>query len=105
MNVMPFLDVDGTRTTTLSQRLGTSKQAVTKLIDELEARGYVTRVPDPADGRAKVVSFTAKGRRLLDAGESAKLAIEAMCLRDFGKPEREKLMTALKQMVSDLEGI
>ena len=32
-------------------------------IDELEVRGYVRRVADPADARAKLVRLTAKGRR------------------------------------------
>ena len=33
------------------------------MVDDLEARGYVRRVPDPADARAKLVRLTARGRR------------------------------------------
>ena len=36
---------------------------VTQLVARLEARGLVTRVPDPADRRVKQVSITAAGRR------------------------------------------
>ena len=35
-----------------------------ELVAHLEERGYVDRVPDPADRRAKLVRPTAKGRRV-----------------------------------------
>lgn len=55
----------GLRLTELAERAGVSKQAMGKLVDELEAIGYLERTPDPADGRAKMVRFSRAGRRLL----------------------------------------
>ncbi len=47
-----------------------TKQAMGKLVDELEEIGYVERLPDPEDGRAKIVRFSRAGRALLrDSGE------------------------------------
>jgi DNA-binding MarR family transcriptional regulator len=103
MNLMPFLDSDGTRTTQLAQRMGTSKQAVTKLVDDLEAKGYMSRASDPSDGRAKIVVFTGKGLRLLEAGERAKIAIEQRCLSGHSQRERRLLVDALKKIVLELE--
>ena len=51
----------GTRLTDLSQRAGMTKQAMGQIVDDLERLGYVEREPDPADGRAKIVRFTAAG--------------------------------------------
>jgi DNA-binding MarR family transcriptional regulator len=45
--------------------LGTSKQAVSKLVDAMVATGYVERVADPADSRAKQVGLSGRGRALL----------------------------------------
>ena len=49
--------------------LGTSKQAVSKLVDAMVAAGYVERDADPDDARAKLVQLSARGRRLLAAVE------------------------------------
>ena len=61
-----FLHVDrraGTRLGELARRAGITKQSMMQVVDDLEARGYVRRVPDPADARAKLVRLTAEGRR------------------------------------------
>jgi len=68
--VIVHLDGAGMRLTGLAERAGMSKQAMGKLVDELEKIGYLERVPDPDDGRAKRVRFSRSGRRLLqDCGE------------------------------------
>src|SRR5688500_14901029 len=60
-NVMQFLDDDGTRVSVLAQRAQVTKQAMAELVLHLERLGYVERVPDPSDGRAKLVRATQRG--------------------------------------------
>ncbi len=38
-----------------------TKQSVGEIVDDLVARGYAQRVPDPADRRAKLICLTDKG--------------------------------------------
>jgi DNA-binding MarR family transcriptional regulator len=45
--------------------LGTSKQAVSKLVEAMVAAGFAERASDPADSRAKRVQLSARGRALL----------------------------------------
>ena len=59
--LLPFIDLEGTRSVELARRMGISKQAVGKLVKELEALGFLNRAPDGADGRAFLVSFTEAG--------------------------------------------
>ena len=59
--VLAYLDEDGSRATDLARNSGQHKQVVGKILDELEALGYVERRPDPSDRRAKLVVPTAKG--------------------------------------------
>src|SRR5262245_52282122 len=59
--VFAGLGRDGTRLTVLAQQAGMTKQAMGQIVDDLEQLGYVERLPDPADGRAKIVRFTAAG--------------------------------------------
>jgi len=61
----------------LAERAHMTKQALAEHVDHLEATGYVERVPDPTDRRAKLVRPTAMGvecmhvarRALVDLGE------------------------------------
>jgi hypothetical protein len=41
-----------------------SKQAMAQLVAHLEEHGYVERVPDPHDRRAKLVRTTERGREV-----------------------------------------
>src|SRR5687768_10652898 len=59
--VFRFVDTDGTRLTELAERAQMSKQAVGEVVSDLERMGYVERVPDPADGRAKIIRLTEHG--------------------------------------------
>jgi DNA-binding MarR family transcriptional regulator len=59
--VFASLGRNGTRLTVLAQHAGMTKQAMGQTVDDLEHLGYVERTPDPEDGRAKIVRFTAAG--------------------------------------------
>lgn len=56
--------LEGLRPSQLADRVGITKQSVNDLLGHLEAQGYLLRVPDSTDGRARMIRLTAKGRRL-----------------------------------------
>jgi DNA-binding MarR family transcriptional regulator len=59
----------GIRLTELADRAQLSLAAASELVNDLAALGYLTRRPDPADGRAKLIDLTKRGRDLMaDAG-------------------------------------
>jgi DNA-binding MarR family transcriptional regulator len=60
--VFEYLDDAGTRVSVLADRAQMTKQAMAQLVARLEEHGYVERVPDPSDRRAKLVRTTARGR-------------------------------------------
>ncbi|WP_052488003.1 MarR family winged helix-turn-helix transcriptional regulator [Gordoniibacillus kamchatkensis] len=51
----------GLHVSELANRAGITKASVTYLIDYLQERGYVERVPDANDGRAALVQFSERG--------------------------------------------
>ncbi len=63
--VFQYLDDTGTTVSALAERAQMTKQAMAELVHHLEAHGYVSRVPDPADRRAKLVLATERGREVL----------------------------------------
>jgi DNA-binding MarR family transcriptional regulator len=57
---------DGTTAVELGRRLGVSKQAAGKTVDNLERLGYVERATDPHDARRKLVRLTDRGVDMLE---------------------------------------
>ena len=70
------IDPEGTRLTVLAHRAGLTHQSIGEVVAELEQRGYVERVPDPVDRRARLVRLTPDGRRLVRTAVAAIDAIE-----------------------------
>ncbi len=68
--VFQYLDDTGTTVSTLAERAQMTKQAMTELVQHLEVEGYLTRVPDPTDRRAKLVLPTEFGRDVITAAQS-----------------------------------
>lgn len=64
-----------TNTSGLAAALGITKQAAAQLVDHLVARGYVTRIPAPQDGRARVIVLTEHGEACTAAAEQAAAAV------------------------------
>jgi DNA-binding MarR family transcriptional regulator len=62
--VFQYLDDAGTTVSVLAERAQITKQSMAELVRHLEAHGYVERVPDPDDGRAKLVRATDRGREV-----------------------------------------
>jgi DNA-binding MarR family transcriptional regulator len=61
---------DGSRVSELAEQARVSKQSAAFLVDQLEAAGYVERVPDPSDGRARLVRLTARTRRVAEVADA-----------------------------------
>jgi len=98
--LLAHLDMRGTQVTTLADRAGITKQAMGRLVDELEAKGYVESAPDPADGRAKRVTFTERGWQfLLDAYE-VKQEIEAAYAAVLGEDGMAQLRASLEKLLN-----
>jgi len=70
------LDLDGTRLTDLAIRARMTKQSMRELVDRAAMLGYVDRVADPADGRAKIIAFTSSGLAMLDEMRTGLIAAE-----------------------------
>ncbi|MCY4724686.1 MarR family transcriptional regulator [Nocardioides sp. STR2] len=69
-SVFEHLDDSGTTVSTLAERATMTKQAMGELVAHLEAGGYVVRVPDPNDRRAKLVLPTDRGREVYRVARS-----------------------------------
>lgn len=89
----PFigLDAEGTRPSVLASRAHMTKQAMGELINYLVERGYLERVPDPSDGRARLVRATPKGWRALDRGVEVVDAFDSWLVEELGEAHVRRL--------------
>lgn len=101
-SLLPHIDLEGTRLTEIARRLGVSKQAVGQLVAELEAMGGLERVPDPADGRAKLVRFVGGGAGLLQ-GLRVLGEVEAELRVRLGDARIDALAETMGLLVDELE--
>ncbi|MGB2939996.1 MAG: MarR family transcriptional regulator [Candidatus Dormiibacterota bacterium] len=93
---------DGSRLTTLAQRAQMTLQSMGYLVDNLEARGYVERVPDPVDGRAKLIRLTQRGWQLHDAADRVGPELEADWEARMGPARYARLRALLEELAQAL---
>lgn len=84
----------------LAQAIRYDKTRLIALLDGLEADGLITRAPDPADRRAKVVALTDAGVARHAAAQQAIRAMEADVLGALPEAERTRLRRALARAVA-----
>jgi DNA-binding MarR family transcriptional regulator len=92
---------DGSRLTDLADQAQMAKQSAGVLVDQLERLGYVRRVPDPADGRARLIVIEPRGRR---AAELA-IATSAEILSEWKAYLGTRNFTLLHQILDQLREI
>jgi len=95
---------DGASQQQVALMLGMFASRMVALVDELEERKLVERLPNPEDRRTYSLALTAEGRRVLDAiGRVAREHQEAL-LASLGKAERDTLAELLLR-VADQQGL
>ena len=92
---------DGSRLTDLAAQAGITKQSAGFLVDQLERAGYVARVPDPDDGRARLVRIAERGARSVEISSRIVAEVEAEWTAHLGDDRMENL----RQMLIDLRTI
>jgi DNA-binding MarR family transcriptional regulator len=88
----------GSRVTELAQLAQVSKPTVVYLVNDLERLGYVKRVPDPADGRAKLVQLTGRGVRAQQEARKIVVGIERDWSRALGGRDFATLRKLLERL-------
>jgi DNA-binding MarR family transcriptional regulator len=99
-NIQP----EGSRLTYLAERANMTKQSVGEVTTELERLGYVERVPDPNDGRAKIIRLTERGRAAQSLGLGIIEQIEQDWAERYGVDRVAALRDALEAITAERLG-
>jgi DNA-binding MarR family transcriptional regulator len=88
----------GSRLTDLAEQAQVTKQTAGFLVDQLERSGYVERVPDPSDGRARLVRVAARGRKAVRASARVVATVEQEWEEHLGRDGVETLRELLVRL-------
>ncbi len=101
--VFARLDASGATVAELARRAGVTKQAMGELVDDLEAKGYLRRAPDPQDARAKLIRLTANGGRHVADARRIVAAIERDLARRLGARRLRELRALLRSLAEPVQ--
>jgi DNA-binding MarR family transcriptional regulator len=92
---------DGSRPRELAAHAGVTRQAITKLVDELEQLDLVRRDPDPDDGRGVIVRYTDRGLAVLAIARKRMLALERAYAAQVGADRWAEVRSTLETLFGD----
>jgi len=99
-NVLRHLNPEGMHLSDLARDAQISKQAIGKMVKDLEKKGYVELIPDVNDARAKFVRHTAKGKTLIKFAISVVTDMEMSYQSLLGKKEYNNLRQSVSKVLN-----
>ncbi len=94
---------DGRRMGDLSATTSIEVSTLTRLVDQMEKKGLVTRRRDPDDARAVALFVTVAGKRLTRRILPIAERYEQVALKGFDAKEAEALREALRRLYANME--
>ncbi|MBY0285813.1 MAG: MarR family transcriptional regulator [Mycobacteriaceae bacterium] len=93
----------GIRLTELADRAQLSLAATSELVNDLVDLGYLTRRPDPADGRAKLIDLTKRGQSLMADAGGRVADIEKRWSKIVGERNFAQMTTTMQRLLDALD--
>lgn len=84
---------------TLASRMGIDTATLALLIERLEKKGYVARVPDAADRRRKLLSITPAGIKIASQMQPQVARVQQRILAPLTAKERAEFLWLLSKLV------
>ena len=101
--VLVFVNREGSRLTDLAASAGMTKQSMGEHIDGLVELGILERIPDPADGRAKLIRPTAEGVMCMGYAQRVALDVHAHWESLLGERKSRQLLQLLQELATKLD--
>lgn len=99
VKIMAHIDCAGkVRSADLVEAFGFAPRTITEAVDGLEREGLVERVADPSDRRAKHISLTELGKKVLRTSEPARKRFGAQLFEVLSQEETAQLAQLLGRL-------
>ena len=103
MQIFGNVRMGGVRLTELADRAQLSLAATSELVNDLEKMGYLTRRHDPADGRAKLIDLTNRGRDAMAAAGTHVADIERRWSKLVGTKDFAQMCRTMQRLLDELD--
>ncbi|MDQ2814627.1 MAG: MarR family winged helix-turn-helix transcriptional regulator [Actinomycetota bacterium] len=100
INLFRVIDAGGTRPSELARRAGVTPQAMAEIIRYLGGHGYAERVPDPSDGRARIIRLTPRGHEAAAVAGQVFAGLETTWEQTLGQARMIQLRAMLAELAS-----
>jgi DNA-binding MarR family transcriptional regulator len=98
-SVLVALDRSAIRTqAALADAIGADKTRIIAILDELQGKGLIERMPDPEDRRARLLAITKDGRRVKEATQAAIQLGEERWLGTLSTSDRATFLRVLQEL-------
>jgi DNA-binding MarR family transcriptional regulator len=98
-SVLVALDRSAIRTqAALADAIGADKTRIIAILDELQDKGLIERMPDPEDRRARLLAITRDGRRVKEATQAAIQRGEERWLGMLSASDRATFLRVLQEL-------
>lgn len=102
--VFRYPGLEGRRPTAIADDMQITKQSVNELLGHLERRGYLQRVVDPDDSRARIVQLTSRGLELERTTFAAARSAELRLSNLLGRQRFDRFRNDLDELVRLTKG-
>jgi DNA-binding MarR family transcriptional regulator len=89
------------RVSQVADELQVDLSVASRQVAALHDAGYVTRIPDPQDGRSQSVKLTAAGRRALRKAQDRSVTVLDRATHDWTDAEVDALVCGLRRLRHD----
>lgn len=101
-SILRHLPPEGGRVADVARATGLAKQSATYVVEDLVELGYLRTEPDPEDGRARRITYTARGQKLLSALANASREAETRLAAVLGAERVRSLRETLETTLTAL---
>ncbi len=99
MPVIMNIDMTGTNNNELANRANVTKQAMSKVINELKKSGYISSKTDPTDKRSTIFSLTSKGKSFVMSARASVAQLMNEYRKEMGKKNYDDLLQKLVSII------
>jgi DNA-binding MarR family transcriptional regulator len=99
--ILQMIPPEGRRITDLATMAGMTKQSIGEFVDGLEQSGFVSSGRDPADGRVRLVTRTARGDAAAAAAQRTIEAVERAWRAEVGAASYDAMKQVLRELGRD----
>ena len=92
------------RQASLAASIDVDAMTMSGILDRLDKRGLITRMPDPTDSRAKIAAITPEGEEVVYSAREIGLRLLEEASRGLSKKDQDQLKALLEKIRDNLQG-